>query len=83
MPSRLRPVGWLFFALLPAALVVVGACVQPPAAPTNLAVSAARPLYSGTHADRLMLVIQENTPHRVNAESFDAGVAWFIRWLRP
>ena len=30
-----------------------------------------------------MLIIQENTPHRVNPESVDAGLAWFIRWLKP
>ena len=34
-------------------------------------------------ADKLQLVIEENTPHRVNPESIDAGIAWFVRWLKP
>jgi hypothetical protein len=34
-------------------------------------------------ADRLQLIIEEDTPHRVNPEAIDAGIAWFTRWLRP
>jgi fermentation-respiration switch protein FrsA (DUF1100 family) len=55
-----------------------------PIAGVRLAVNAARPLYDAANAsDRLRLVVQENTPHRVNPESIDAGIAWFVRWLEP
>ena len=44
----------------------------------------AKPFYDAANAaDRLQLIIQENTPHRVNPESIDAGIAWFVRWLKP
>jgi dienelactone hydrolase len=43
-----------------------------------------RPLADAAKAgDKLQLIIQENTPHRVNPESIDAGIAWFVRWLKP
>ena len=29
------------------------------------------------------LIIQEDTAHRVNPESIDSGIAWFVRWLAP
>jgi dienelactone hydrolase len=55
-----------------------------PIAGVRLAVESARPAYAAANAsDRLALVIQENTPHRVNPESIDAGIKWFIRWLKP
>ena len=55
-----------------------------PIAGVRLAVAAARPLYDAANAsDRLQFVVQENTPHRVNPESIDAGIAWFVRWLKP
>lgn len=38
-------------------------------------------------APRPLLVVNgdsdANTPHRVNPESIEAGIAWFTRWLRP
>jgi len=47
-------------------------------------VESAKPAYAGADAaDRLQLIIEENTPHRVNPEAIDAGIAWFVRWLRP
>jgi len=50
----------------------------------RLAVRSAQPLYAAANAtDRLQLVIEEDTPHRVNPEAIDAGIAWFVRWLRP
>jgi hypothetical protein len=50
----------------------------------RLSVEAARPAYAAAGApDKLALVIQENTPHRVNPGSIDAGIAWFVRWLKP
>jgi dienelactone hydrolase len=55
-----------------------------PVAGVRLAVNAARPAYVAANADeKLKLIIQENTAHRVNPESVDAGIAWFVRWLRP
>jgi dienelactone hydrolase len=55
-----------------------------PVAGVRLAVNSARPVYAAANAaDRLQLVIQENTAHRVNPESIDAGIAWFVRWLSP
>jgi dienelactone hydrolase len=55
-----------------------------PIAGVRLSVETARPVYAAAGAqDKLMFVIQENTPHRVNPESIDAGIAWFVRWLKP
>ncbi len=55
-----------------------------PIAGVRLAVETAKPLYAAANAsDRVVLIIQENTPHRVNPESVDAGIAWFVRWLKP
>jgi dienelactone hydrolase len=55
-----------------------------PIAGVRLSVAAARPLYDAANAgDKLQLIIQEDTPHRVNPESIDAGIAWFVRWLKP
>jgi dienelactone hydrolase len=72
-------------AIAPRPLLVVNgdSDANTPVAGVRLAIAAARPQYAGASADRLVLVIQENTPHRVNPESVDAGVAWFIRWLTP
>jgi len=55
-----------------------------PIAGVRLSVAAARPFYEAAGAgDKLQLIVQENTPHRVNPESVDAGIAWFVRWLKP
>jgi dienelactone hydrolase len=55
-----------------------------PVAGVRLSVDAARPAYAAANAsDKLQLVIQQNTPHRVNPENIDAGIAWFVRWLKP
>jgi dienelactone hydrolase len=55
-----------------------------PIAGVRLAVNAAKPSYDAAGAsDRLQLMIEENTPHRVNPEAIDAGIAWFVRWLKP
>jgi len=55
-----------------------------PLAGVRLAVNAARTAYDAAGAgDKLQLVIEENTPHRVNPEEIDAGIAWFVRWLSP
>lgn len=73
-------------ATAPRPLLVINADsdANTPIAGVRLAVDTARPVYAAANAaDRLQLVIQENTPHRVNPESIDAGVAWFVRWLEP
>jgi dienelactone hydrolase len=55
-----------------------------PIAGVRLSVATAKPFYDAANAgDKLQLIVQENTPHRVNPESIEAGIAWFIRWLRP
>ena len=72
--------------IAPRPLLVVNADsdANTPIAGVRLAVQSARPLYSAANAaDRLQLLIEENTPHRVNPEAIDAGIAWFVRWLRP
>jgi dienelactone hydrolase len=55
-----------------------------PIAGVRLSIEAAAPVYAAANAsERLQLVVEQNTPHRVNAESIDAGLAWFVRWLKP
>jgi hypothetical protein len=73
-------------AIAPRPLLVVNgdSDANTPVAGVRQAVAAARPRYETANAaDRLVLVIQENTPHRVNPESFNAGLEWFVRWLKP
>ena len=72
--------------IAPRPLLVVNADsdANTPLAGVRLAVQGARPAYSAANSpDRLQLIIQENTAHRVNPESIDAGIAWFTRWLKP
>jgi len=55
-----------------------------PIAGVRLAVHAAQPVYAAANAaGKLQLIVQEDTPHRVNPESVDAGIAWFVRWMKP
>jgi dienelactone hydrolase len=55
-----------------------------PIAGVRLAVRSAQPAYAAANAaDKLQLVIEEDTPHRVNPEAREAGIAWFVRWLQP
>jgi dienelactone hydrolase len=55
-----------------------------PIAGVRLAVRTAQPVYAAAGAsEKLQLIVQEDTPHRVNPESVDAGIAWFVRWLKP
>jgi dienelactone hydrolase len=73
-------------AIAPRPLLVVNgdSDANTPVAGVRLAVDAASGAYAAANAaDRLQLIIQENTPHRVNAASIDAGIEWFKRWLRP
>jgi dienelactone hydrolase len=72
--------------IAPRALLVVNgdSDANTPIAGVRLAVNAAKPLYDSANAsDRLKLLVQEDTPHRVNPESIDAGISWFVRWLKP
>jgi dienelactone hydrolase len=73
-------------AIAPRPLLVVNgdSDANTPIAGVRLALSAAKPLYDAANAsDKLQLIVQENTPHRVNPESLDAGLAWFTKWLKP
>jgi hypothetical protein len=55
-----------------------------PIAGVRLSVQGAQPAYAAANAaDKLRLIVQENTPHRVNPESIEAGIDWFRRWLKP
>jgi dienelactone hydrolase len=55
-----------------------------PIAGVRLSVDAARPVYAAAGAsDKLVLRVQENTPHRTNPDSLQAAVDWFVRWLKP
>jgi len=72
--------------IAPRPLLVVNADsdANNPIAGTRLAVESAKPAYAAAGAaDHLQFVIEENTPHRVNPEAIDAGIAWFVRWLKP
>jgi len=73
-------------AIAPRPLLVVNgdSDANTPIAGVRLSVAAAKPLYAAASAtDKLQLIVQENTPHRVNPESIDAGIDWFVRWLKP
>jgi dienelactone hydrolase len=72
--------------IAPRPLLVVNADsdANTPIAGVRLAVRAAQPAYAAAQAgDRLQLLIEEDTPHRVNPEALEAGLAWFVRWLDP
>jgi dienelactone hydrolase len=72
--------------IAPRPLLVVNADsdANTPIAGVRLAVETAKASYAAANAaDRLQLIVEENTPHRVNPEAIDAGIAWFVRWLRP
>jgi dienelactone hydrolase len=72
--------------IAPRPLLVVNADsdANTPIAGVRLAVETAKPAYAAANAaDKLQLIVEENTPHRVNPEAIDAGIAWFVRWLRP
>jgi dienelactone hydrolase len=73
-------------AIAPRPLLVVNgdSDANTPIAGVRLAVATAKPFYDVANAsDKLQLIVQENTPHRVNPENTDAGIAWFVRWLKP
>jgi dienelactone hydrolase len=54
-----------------------------PIAGVRLAIQAAFPVYNELKASsKLQMMVQENTPHRVNPESIDEGMRWFEVWLR-
>jgi len=73
-------------AIAPRPLLVINgdSDANTPIAGVRLAVDAAKPVYAAANAsDSLQLIVQADTPHRVNPESIDAGIAWFVRWLKP
>ncbi len=72
--------------IAPRPLLVVNADsdANTPVAGVRLSVRSAQPAYAAANAaERLQLIIEEDTPHRVNPEAIDAGLAWFTRWLKP
>jgi dienelactone hydrolase len=73
-------------AIAPRPLLVINgdSDANTPIAGVRLSVATAMRFYDAAGAsDKLQLIVQENTPHRVNPESIDAGIAWFVRWLKP
>jgi dienelactone hydrolase len=73
-------------AIAPRPLLVINgdSDANTPVAGVRMSVSTAKPFYDAANAsDRLELIIQENTPHLVNPENFDAGIGWFVQWLKP
>jgi dienelactone hydrolase len=73
-------------AIAPRPLLVINgdSDANTPIAGVRLSVAAAKPFYEAANAaDKLQLIVQENTPHRVNPENIDAGIAWFVKWLEP
>ena len=73
-------------AIAPRPLLVVNgdSDANTPIAGVRLSVAAAKPFYEAARAsDKLQLIVQENTPHRVNPETLDLGLAWFVKWLEP
>lgn len=73
-------------AIAPRPLLVINgdSDANTPIAGVRLTIAAAKPFYAAANAaDKLQLIVQENTPHRVNPESIEAGIAWFVRWLQP
>ncbi|HEY5807321.1 MAG TPA: hypothetical protein VIT67_05110, partial [Povalibacter sp.] len=73
-------------AIAPRPLLVINSDsdANTPIAGVRLAVATARTAYTALNAaDRLELRVQENAAHEVAPESIDAGVAWFVRWLKP
>ncbi len=76
----------MLVAIAPRPLLVINgdSDANTPIAGVRLAVASARPYYEAAGAaEKLTFIVQENTPHRVNPESIDAGIAWFVRWLKP
>jgi len=72
--------------IAPRPLLVINADsdANTPIAGVRLSVESARPAYAVANAaNHLQLIIEENTPHRVNPEAIDAALAWFVRWLQP
>jgi dienelactone hydrolase len=55
-----------------------------PIAGVRVAVRSAEAAYAAANAkDKLEFIVQADTPHRVNPENIDAGIAWFVKWLNP
>jgi dienelactone hydrolase len=73
-------------AIAPRPLLVINgdSDANTPIAGVRLSVGTAKPSYDAAGASgKLQLIVQENTAHRVNPESIDAGIEWFVRWLKP
>ncbi len=50
----------------------------------QLCTDAAKAAYRAASAkDHFVVRIQEKTGHKVNADSQDAAVDWFVKWLKP
>ena len=76
----------LLSAIAPRPLLVVNSDsdANTPIAGVRLAVETARPVYASLDApEKLVLRVQENTAHEVLDTSIDAGIEWFVRWLKP
>jgi len=58
--------------------------LRTPKAAVQECLDAAQPLYHAANGDdRLKLVIQPNTPHKVTPAGYQAAFDWFKQWLKP
>jgi cephalosporin-C deacetylase-like acetyl esterase len=70
----------------PRALLLINGEVDPrtPAAGLKLCTDAAESAYRAAGAsDHFAVRIQPKTGHKVNPDSQDAAVEWFVKWLKP
>jgi dienelactone hydrolase len=58
--------------------------VRTPLPGLQLCIDSAKAAYHAQNADdKLKVIIQPNTAHKVNPDSEDAAISWFVQWLQP
>ncbi len=58
--------------------------LRTPKAAVQMCLDAAQPLYHAVSGDnRLKLLVQPNTPHKVTPAGYQAALDWFKQWLKP
>jgi dienelactone hydrolase len=71
--------------IAPRPLLVINSDSDPntPLPGVREAATAAQQAYGKCKADRFILLVQENTAHRVLPDSERAAIDWFVKWLKP
>ena len=72
--------------IAPRPLLVINGDIDPrtPIPGLEECAAAARNAYAREKAeDRFVLRVQNNTGHKVNADSLQAALEWFEKWLKP